>query len=216
MDDASAHLIRPSRHCVTMKSSKHGLSVLLLFASGIGSLVGATHTHHRHGDIVERIMHKKRPSSESNLDSNGTDSAQGTFDPSFAKEQADVARAANLEDSTIPLIGCHGPECGLNPLPTPILPPEHDSEDVHIRSLVLEPALAVTPSRRRPHNRPTSMSSAEHLHADVPTKEETGVSPLTGKQSPIACFGSSGSHDSRYGQPSRPGCTQPFQISITS
>lgn len=68
-----------------MKSLQHGLAVLWLFACGITSLVGAAHTHHRHGDLVERIMHSKRPSSESNTDANGTRSAQGTFDPSFAK-----------------------------------------------------------------------------------------------------------------------------------
>ena len=68
-----------------MKSLQHGLAVLWLFAGGITSLVGAAHTHHRHGDIVERIMHGKRPSSESKADSNGTESAQGTFDSSFAK-----------------------------------------------------------------------------------------------------------------------------------
>ena len=69
----------------TMKSLQHGLAVLWLFTSGITSLVGAAHTHHRHGDIVERLMHNKRPSSESKPDSNGTESAQGTFGPSFAK-----------------------------------------------------------------------------------------------------------------------------------
>ena len=69
----------------TMKSLQHGLAVLWLFASDIPLPVGAAHTHHRHGDLVERIMHHKRPSSESNADSNYTESAQGMFDRSFAK-----------------------------------------------------------------------------------------------------------------------------------